>query len=57
MKFAAFISIIISVAVMFAACQGAVGKAGDKGDKGDKGDPGTTLARLVRKAPPASVSS
>ena len=42
MKFAAFISIIISVAVIFAACQGAVGKAGDKGEKGDKGDPGTT---------------
>ena len=41
MKFAAFISIIISVAVMFAACQGAVGKAGDKGDKGDPGTTGT----------------
>ena len=40
MKFAAFISIIISVAVMLAACQGAVGKAGDKGDKGDPGTPG-----------------
>ena len=39
-KFAAFISIIVSVAVMFVACQGAVGKAGDKGEKGDKGDPG-----------------
>ena len=40
MKFAAFISIIISVAVMLAACQGAVGKAGEKGDKGEKGDTG-----------------
>ena len=35
MKFAAFISIIISVAVMLAACQGAVGPKGDKGDDGD----------------------
>ena len=35
MKFAAFISIIISVAVMLAACQGAVGKAGEKGDMSD----------------------
>ena len=34
MKFAAFISIIISVAVMLAACQGAVGKAGDGGATG-----------------------
>ncbi len=41
MKFAAFISIIISVAVMFVACQGAVGPQGDKGDKGDPGAPGT----------------
>ena len=46
MKFAAFISIIISVAVMFAACQGAVGKAGEKGEKGEKGDPGETTAGL-----------
>ena len=42
MKFAAFISIIVSVAVMFAACQGAVGPAGPQGDKGDKGDKGET---------------
>ena len=42
MKFAAFISIIISLVVLFAACEaGAPGKAGNKGDKGDKGDPGT----------------
>ncbi len=41
MKFAAFISIIISVAVMLAACQGAVGAKGDKGDKGDTGAAGT----------------
>ena len=40
MKFAAFISIIISVAVMFAACQGAVGPQGPKGDTGDTGDTG-----------------
>ena len=40
MKFAAFISIIVSVAVMFAACQGAVGPKGDTGAKGAKGDPG-----------------
>ena len=40
MKFAAFISIIISVAVMFVACQGAVGPEGPKGDKGDEGDTG-----------------
>ena len=44
MKFAAFISIIISMAVMFAACQGAVGPKGPKGDPGTAGtagDPGT----------------
>ena len=46
MKFAAFISIIVSVAVMFAACQGAVGpqgppgKPGAPGDKGPAGEPG-----------------
>ena len=40
MKFAAFISIIISVAVIFAACQGAVGKQGTTGPKGDDGDDG-----------------
>ena len=40
MKFAAFISIIISVAVMFAACQGAVGPQGPKGDTGHTGDAG-----------------
>jgi hypothetical protein len=40
MKFAAFISIIISVAVMFAACEGAVGPKGDKGDPGADGAPG-----------------
>ena len=41
MKFAAFISIIVSVAVIFAACQGAVGPKGDPGDPGDDGTPGT----------------
>ena len=40
MKFAAFISIIISMAVIFAACEGAVGPTGPKGDKGDPGAPG-----------------
>ena len=42
MKFAAFISIIVSVAVIFAACQGAVGPAGDQGPKGDTGDTGAS---------------
>ena len=41
MKFAAFISIIISMAVIFAACQGAVGPKGDPGDPGDPGAAGT----------------
>ena len=41
MKFAAFISIIISVAVIFAACQGAVGPQGPKGDDGADGVDGT----------------
>ena len=40
MKFAAFISIIISVAVLFVACQGAVGPEGDKGDTGPTGPTG-----------------
>ena len=44
MKFAAFISIIVSAAFMFAACQGAVGPVGPKGDKGDTGDTGDTGA-------------
>ena len=62
MKFAAFISIIISVAVMLAACQGAVGKPGDKGDKGDKGDTGTSgqsgapgVSQLVALPSPAPI--
>ena len=42
MKFAAFISIIVSVAVMFVACQGAVGPEGPKGDKGDPGADGAS---------------
>ena len=42
MKFAAFISIIISMAVIFAACQGAVGPKGDAGDDGDPGATGAT---------------
>ena len=41
MKFAAFISLIVSVAVLFAACAGAVGPKGDKGDPGATGTPGT----------------
>ena len=40
MKFAAFISIIISVAVMLAACQGPVGKPGDDGTTGPTGPTG-----------------
>ena len=47
MKFAAFISIIISVAVIFAACQGAVGPKGDTGDPGTAGTPGTPGDRGV----------
>ena len=42
MKFAAFISTIVSVAFIFAACQGGpIGPQGPKGDKGDPGMPGT----------------
>ena len=71
MKFAAFISIIVSVAVMFVACQGAVGPEGPKGDKGDKGDTGDTgdtgtpgtpgtdgvpgISALVAKPNPAAI--
>ena len=40
-KFAAFISIIVSVAVMFVACQGAVGPQGPPGEDGDDGTAGT----------------
>ena len=40
MKFAAFISIIISMAVIIGACQGAVGKAGDGGATGPSGPSG-----------------
>ncbi|MDE0027689.1 MAG: hypothetical protein OXP69_25020 [Spirochaetaceae bacterium] len=41
MKFAAFISLIVSVAVLFAACAGAVGPPGPQGPQGPKGDDGT----------------
>ena len=41
MKFAAFISIILSVAVLFVACQGAVGPAGADGKDGRDGTDGT----------------
>ena len=40
MKFAAFISIIVSVAVLFAACAGAVGPAGPQGPAGKDGADG-----------------
>ena len=40
MKFAAFISIILSVAVLFVACQGAVGPAGKDGKDGKDGADG-----------------
>ena len=40
MKFAAFISIIVSLAVIIGACQGAVGPEGDKGDTGPAGPTG-----------------
>ena len=46
MKFAAFISIIISVAVMLAACQGAVGPKGDKGESGEPGETATPTSGL-----------
>ncbi len=42
MKFAAFISIIVSVAVLFGACAGAVGPKGEKGDTGAPGATGET---------------
>ena len=51
MKFAAFISIIISVAVMLAACQGAVGPKGDTGDSGDKGDTGEVPTTAINTPP------
>ena len=41
MKFAAFISLIVSVAVLFAACAGAVGPAGPQGPAGKDGTDGT----------------
>ena len=40
MKFAAFISIIISVAVLFAACQGGPGGQGEQGETGETGEQG-----------------
>ena len=40
MKFAAFISLIVSVAVLFAACAGAVGPAGPQGPAGKDGADG-----------------
>ena len=40
MKFAAFISLIVSVAVLFAACAGAVGPKGDPGADGTDGTDG-----------------
>ena len=55
MKFAAFISIIISMAVIIGACQGAVGpKAGDKGDPGDPGDARYDPGRQGLRASPRS---
>ena len=53
MKFAAFISIIISVAVMLAACQGAVGKAGDGGATGPTGPTGPPGRDATPNTPPA----
>ena len=52
MKFAAFISIIISVAVMLAACQGAVGKAGDGGATGPTGPTGPPGRDATPNTPP-----
>ena len=51
MKFAAFISLIVSVAVLFAACAGAVGPKGDPGAAGTDGTDGQgwrTGARACR---------
>ena len=68
MKFAAFISIIVSVAVMLAACPGPAGAPGEDGakgdkgatgatgDKGDKGDPGYTPLQLKGAAPFVIIS-
>ena len=59
MKFAAFISIIISVAVIFAACQGAVGPKGDTGDSGDAGQTGDRgpagISQLVAVSAPGPI--
>ena len=55
MKFAAFISIIVSVAVMFAACQGAVGPKGPQGPKGDTGSTGLDGADGADGAPGADA--
>ncbi len=51
MKFAAFISIIVSVAVLFAACQGAVGPKGDPGADGKDGTHGKDGAPGTPGAP------
>ena len=47
MKFAAFISIILSVAVLFVACQGAVGPAGADGKDGKDGTDGKDAEPIV----------
>ena len=51
MKFAAFISLIVSVAVLFAACAGAVGPKGDPGDPGKDGADGKDGAPGAPGAP------
>ena len=57
-KFAAFISIIVSVAVMFVACQGAVGPQGPPGEDGEDGDDaGTPLELRVLQERTASPRS
>ena len=51
MKFAAFISLIVSVAVLFAACAGAVGPKGDPGADGKDGTDGKDGAPGAPGAP------
>ena len=57
MKFAAFISIIVSVAVMFAACQGAVGPQGPPGEDGRDGVDGTDGTDGTDGISPIAVAS
>ena len=55
MKFAAFISIIISVAVIFAACQGGPGGQGEQGETGETGETGEQGERGPQGIPGAAA--